>query len=335
VRNAALAASASLSLAGCARRPAAPAARPRVVIGEHPRSSVAPLYLAADAGYFAQEGVDVVFEPLDMANSASLAALIHGDIDASLATPRASVLNAIARGAKLRVVAGEGYLDPNACPQFAWVVPRAWLAADGRFDAMRLRGARARYDPMTYGAFETSRALASVGLTLDDLTKAPLPMELVPAAIQHGDVDFALLPTLQLNKTLASGRVAIWKKVADVMPDAPIFSLVFSSRLLDREREAGVRVLVAYLRAVRELRREWSPRVVDILARRFQISADEVRAECWPSFRPDGRVESRYWIEFEEWVHAQNGLDRVLKPEEFIEASLLVEANRRLNARGQ
>jgi ABC-type nitrate/sulfonate/bicarbonate transport system substrate-binding protein len=305
------------------------------VIGEHPRSSVAPLYLAADAGYFAQEGVDVAFARLDIANSASLAALIHGDIDASLATPRASLLNAIARGAKVRVVAGEGYLARDACPQFAWVVPRAWLAADGSFDPRRLRGARGRYDPMSYGAWETSRALATVGLALDDLRKAPIPMELVPSAIQHGDVDLALLPTLQLNKTLASGRVAIWKKVADVIPDAPIFSLVFSSRLLERERETGVRVLVAYLRAVRELRRAWSPRVVEILARRFQISPEEVRAECWPSFRPDGRVEERYWTEFEQWVHGQNGLDRVLAPGEFVDASLLAEANRRLDARGQ
>lgn len=305
------------------------------MIGEHPRSSVAPLYLAADAGYFAEEGLDVVFERIDMANSASLAALVHGDIDASLATPRASLLNAIARGAKVRIVAGEGYLARGACPQFAWVVPRSWSNAEGSLDARRLRGARGRYDPITYGAFETSRALATVGLTLDDLRKVPIPMDMVPSAILHGDVDFALLPTLQLNKMLASGRVVIWKTVADVMPDAPIFSLVFSSRLLERDREAGVRLLIAYLRAVRDLRRDWTPRVVEILARRFQISPAEVRAECWPSFREDGRVEDRYWTEFEEWVRAQNGLDRVLAPAEFTETSLLAEANRRLRARGK
>ena len=303
------------------------------MVGEHPRSSVAPLYLAGDAGYFAEEGLDVVFEPLDIANSASLAALVHGDVDVSLATPRASLLNAIARGAHVRVVAGEGYLDPSGCPQFAWVVPRSWLGGDGRFDARRLRGARARYDPLTYAAFETSRALASVGLTLDDLKKAPIPMELVPSAILHGDVDFGLLPTLQLNKTLASGRVVIWKTVADVLPDAPIFSLIFAPRLLERDREAGTRFLIAYLRAVREIRRGWSPRTAEILARRFQISPAEVRAECWPSFRADGRVEARYWTEFEEWVHAQSGLDRVLEPREFIDTALLAEANRRLQAR--
>jgi NitT/TauT family transport system substrate-binding protein len=303
------------------------------VVGEHPRSSVAPLYLAAGLGYFAEEGLDVVFEPLDLANSASLAALVHGDVDVSLATPRASLLNAIGRGAGVRVVAGEGYLDPSACPQFAWVVPRSWLGADGRVDTRRLRGARARYDPVTYAAFENSRALASVGLTLDDLKKAPIPMELVPSAVLHGDIDFAMLPTLQLNKTLASGRVVIWKKVSDILPDAPIFSLIFGPRLLERDRESGTRFLIAYLRAVGEIRRGWSPRSAEILARHFQISPEEVRAECWPSFRPDGRVETRYWTEFEEWVRPQNGLDRVLEPREFIDTALLAEANRRLQAR--
>jgi hypothetical protein len=34
-------------------------------------------------------------------------------------------------------------------------------------------------------------------------------------------------------------------------------------------------------------------------------------------------------------VQAQGGLDRVLKPGEYIDASLLAEANRRLQARGQ
>ena len=294
---------------------------------------MAPLYLASDAGYFAEEGLDVTFKRVDISSPAALAALIRGDVDVSLAGPKASFVNAIARGAKVRVVAGEGYLDPAACPQFAWVVPRSWLGADGTIDTRRLRGARARYDPMSLAAFETSRALATVGLTLDDLKKAPIPTELVSAAVLHGDVDLAYLPTLQLNKALATGRVVIWKKVAEIVPDAQIFSLVFTSRLLERDREAGTRFLVAYLRAVREIRRGWSPRAAEILARRFQTSPEEIRADCWPSFRPDGRVEERCWTEYQEWVHAQGGLDRVLKPGEFIDTALLAEANRRLQAR--
>ena len=334
-RATALAAAAMAILAGCSRMPAASAARPRISVAEHPRSSVAPIYLAADAGYFADEGLDVVLTRVDIASPASLAAMVHGDLDVSLVGPRASFLNAVARGSKVRIVAGEGYLDPAACTQFAWVVRRDWVGPDGRVDVRRLRGARARYDPMTFSAFETSRALATVGLTLDDLQKAPIPSELSSSAVLHGDVDLAFLPTLQLRKTLASGRVAVWKKVADVVPNAQIFSLAFAERLLGRDREAGVRFLTAYLRAVRELRRvPWSPKVVDILAKRFEMSAEEIRDECWPSFRADGRIEEPSWMEFQEWVRVQGGLDRVLGPAEFMDRSLLVDANRRLVAKG-
>jgi len=304
-------------------------------VAEHPRSSVAPLYLAADAGYFSDEGVDVTLRRIDISSPASLAAMVHGDLDVSLTGPKASFLNAVARGSKVRIVAGEGYLDPAACTQFAWVVRRDWIGADGRLDPRRLRGARGRYDPMTFSAFETSRALATVGLTLDDLKKAPLPSELSSSAVLHGDVDLAYLPTLQLTKALATGRVVIWKKVADVVPNAQIFSLAFSERLLGRDREAGIRFLTAYLRAVREIGRGWSPRAAEILGKRFQISPEEVRSECWPSFRADGRVEEQSWTDFQEWVHAQGGLDRILKPEEYIDTSLLAEANRRLAAKGE
>jgi ABC-type nitrate/sulfonate/bicarbonate transport system substrate-binding protein len=188
---------------------------------------------------------------------------------------------------------------------------------------------------MSLAAWEMSRALATAGLTLEDLQKAPVPMELVSAAILHGDVDLAYLPTLQLNKALATGRVVVWKKVTDVVPNAQIYSLVFTSRLLERDREAGIRFLMAYLRAVREIRRGWSPRTAEILARRFQVSPEEIRAECWPSFRPDGRVEEKCWTDYQEWVQAQGGLDRALRVDEFTDAPLLAEANRRLQARGQ
>jgi NitT/TauT family transport system substrate-binding protein len=296
---------------------------------------VAPLYLAADAGYFAEEGLDVSFKRVDVSSPAALAALVHGDIDVTLAGPKASFINAIARGSRVRVVAGEGYLSPDACPQFAWVVPRSWLRPDGSIDTARLRGARTRYDPMALATFELARALATAGLTLDDVKKAPVPTELVSGAVLHGDIDLAYLPTLQLNKALATGKVVTWKKVADVVPDAQIYSLVFTERLLRADREAGIRFLVAYLRAVREIRRGWTPKTAEILARRFEVSPEEIRAECWPSFRPDGRVEERCWTEYQEWVQAQGGLDRVLKPGEYIDASLLAEANRRLQARGQ
>ena len=333
-RGAALAGLAAVLLAACSRRPTAPEGRPRISVAEHPRSSVAPLYVAADAGYFADEGLDVTLKRVDISSPASLAALVHGDLDVSLTGPRASFLNAVARGAKVRIVAGEGYLDPAACTQFAWVVRRDWADADGRVDPRRLQGARGRYDPMTFSAFETSRALATVGLTLDDLKKAPIPSELSSSAVLHGDVDIAYLPTLQLAKALATGRVVIWKKVSDVVPNAQIFSLAFAERLLGRDREAGIRFLTAYLRAVRELRRGWSPKTAEILAKRFQITPEEVRAECWPSFRPDGRIEEPSWLDFQEWVRPQGGLDRVLRPEEFMDSSLLAEANRRLAAKG-
>ena len=324
---------ASALVAARSANPAPAPPRIHISVAEHPRTSVAPLYVAADAGLFAEEGLDVTLRRIEVSSAASLAALVKGDLDVDLSGPSARLLNAIARGANFRVVAGEGYLDPGACPQFGWVVRRDWIDANGHFDPKRLRGARARYDPISSVAFETTRALAPYGLTLDDFQKAAVPNDMVEQAVVRGDLDFAYLPSVALTRALATGRVALWKRVSDVMPNAQIYSLVFGSRLLGPEREGGIRFLVAYLRAVRMFQAPLPDRIVDILARRYSISPAEVRASCWPSFRADGRIENASWSEFQEWARAQDALDRVVKPAEFLNESLLAEANRRLEAR--
>ena len=98
------------TLTACTRAdaPAATTAAPvklRVALSLHP--SWGPLMIAQEEGFFKAEGLDVEFVTT-MRPEESLAALVTGDLDVLPGPIHAGFLSAIAQGAKVRLVAGQG-----------------------------------------------------------------------------------------------------------------------------------------------------------------------------------------------------------------------------------
>jgi hypothetical protein len=186
-----------------------------------------------------------------------------------------------------------------------------------------------------YSGYLLDRALGLEGLRLEDLQRVDVPSEILEESLEHGEVQLANLAEIPLVKAARAPGLAVWKKLADYDPRAVLSGLVFGPRLLDKDREVGIRFLVAYLRGVRALRRGKTERNVEILSRRYGMTPDEIRSCCWLTFDPDGRLDPSDWIEYEKWSFARGQLDRVLPAAEFEDSSLLVEARRRLAARNE
>src|SRR5947208_5573368 len=67
-------------------------------------TSMVPLYIAYDRGYFAQEGLDVDMQVLND-NAAIIQTLATNQSQFALTTPDPAIFNAIARGIDIRIVA--------------------------------------------------------------------------------------------------------------------------------------------------------------------------------------------------------------------------------------
>ena len=88
-----------------------------------PLISNAPLFIAKEEGYFAQQGINVEFEKFQ-SGGAAFPALINGDIAASGGAISPGLYNAITRGAHVHIVADKGRMAPGFCNSSALMVRR-------------------------------------------------------------------------------------------------------------------------------------------------------------------------------------------------------------------
>lgn len=80
-----------------------------------PYLSFAPLFIAQEAGYFAEQGLDVEFVKVSEGSDA-FSLLIQGKLDVATGTVGINILNSIIRGGTVRIVADKGHIDPAGCP---------------------------------------------------------------------------------------------------------------------------------------------------------------------------------------------------------------------------
>src|SRR5829696_1438016 len=86
---------------------AAPQAAPaKVRVALVPGTPPSGVYLGIARGYFAEQGLEVEYEPFD-AGERTIPSLATGQIDVSASGLSAGLYGAVARGAELRVVAGQ------------------------------------------------------------------------------------------------------------------------------------------------------------------------------------------------------------------------------------
>ena len=106
-----------------------------------PHLSFAPFYIAEEEGFFKEQGLQVEFVKMDAAVQA-VPALIRGDLHVMAETIFPNYLNAIARGAKLRIVADKGHLSSTGCT-YAAIVARRLLVEEGKLSTLsQLKGRR-------------------------------------------------------------------------------------------------------------------------------------------------------------------------------------------------
>ena len=147
-----------------------------------PRLSFAPLYIAKADGHFARRGLNV--ELVEMARSVdAIAALGQGRLDVAGGSMNAGLFNAIARGVPIRIVADKGHASPAECTLYAIVGAKIWESGLVKEGPAKLRSSA---DPMLFTGFMLDRQLATVGLSLADVTTVDVPEPIELQALEQG-----------------------------------------------------------------------------------------------------------------------------------------------------
>lgn len=305
-----------------------------VELGIRPFLTNAPIYIALEEGLFAEEGLDVRVHVISGHSATSLLALDHGELDVISGGVFLGFFNAIDEGSAVRMVADLGHFAPDACSPWALVAERN-LARSGRLRSpASLRGLRIDMNPNIVEGFFVESYLRRGGLSLKDIEIAEVPLAARQEAMNRASIDMTAISEPWLSRILADGHEAV-VNANEVVPDLQFSTLLFGESLLTERREAGRRFLVAYLRGVQQYLEGKTARNLKVLSASTQLDAEALNRACWPSIRSDGSVHTSILQEFQRWGVEKGLLDRVLDPREYLDSSLVVEAQAGIAARSR
>lgn len=317
----------SVWVAACAEREAptdeAPARVRAVVL---PFLTASPFYIAAEEGFFEEQNIDVEFVKLARTVEA-IPALVHGDVDVGYGQLTVTVLNAIASGARMKLVAGTGYLAPDGCTVNGVVARRALVESGRLTRPEELLGLRVELDVLLPTAYYVDRLLRPTGLSIDDLDIVRLPARANVDALIGGSIDVTVASEPHLTRAMSSGEAVVWRGSQDIVPDFQLSSVIFGPNLLDDRPEVGEGFMIAFRKAMRQYELGKTPRNLEIIARGTRIPVQELRELCWPVFREDGRVGTTGMVDYQEWLVGRGLLERVTPPEDLVEERFVDRAN--------
>jgi NitT/TauT family transport system substrate-binding protein len=218
---------------------------------EVPGAFNAGIYLAHLRGYFREEGLDLSLEPFDTSERL-LPALVAGQADVAVGGVAAAIFNAVARDLPLKIVVGQGRMEPGFSSS-ALMVRKPLYDAGAIREYADLRDRRIAVPSWAsaLGA-DLHRALRLGGLTETDADVKVLGFGDMPASLANGAVDVAFMSEPFVARSVQQDIAVRWKEAVEITPGHQLSVLLYSTDFPRREPEAAVRFVVAYLRGARE-----------------------------------------------------------------------------------
>jgi NitT/TauT family transport system substrate-binding protein len=324
----------TLLMFACASPPVVPSEQEPVhlTVTTQPVLSFAPYYIAQAEGYFADEGLEVEF--VEMEGEEATPLLIQGDLDVIVGFG-VYYLNAIARGAELKVVADKGHIGTTGCSSGAVLVRRE-LFESGELDSVaELKGRTMQIRPVSIEEYYLEKLLQPAGLTADDLVLTDMPRPAELEAMAQGTIDLFMGSEPWTTRHLQTGNAVLWVPYNDLVPGEQHATIVYGPSLLETNPDAGRRFMVAYLRGVRQYNEGKTKRNLEILAESSGLDEELLQAACWFYIYDDGHVNVQSLLDFQEWAVGKGYLDSVVPEEQFYDPSFIDYANQALSTPDQ
>jgi NitT/TauT family transport system substrate-binding protein len=265
-----------------------------------PFLSYAPFFIAQEEGLFSAQGLDL--EIIRFSHSPeAIPALIQGSIDAAGGLTTVGMLNAIARGARIRFVADKGFSDAEGCVYHGLVARRDLVERGELTHPPQLKGRRIAINEASVEGYWVEKILKQGGLSLQDIGAGDIPDSAMLNAFERGAIDLAAPSEPWITRIVDSGHAVLWRSIQEVIPDFQFGVLLFGPTLLDKNPEAGNRFILAYLKGVELYNQGKTERNLSILSKHTGLDPAILIRACWPSFRAGGAVHVQSILDFQAW----------------------------------
>jgi NitT/TauT family transport system substrate-binding protein len=291
-----------------------------------PFISFAPFFIAEEEGYFAEQGLKVQPVNLDDATKA-VPALMKGDLDIVGGTLSVGMLNMMAKGSRMRIVADKGYIHPSGCDHFALLARTDFLRAGKMADPLQLKGKKVAVKLARTTEYFLELILKRVGLTMSEIEVANIPDDMMLQAFKNGNIDLAVTAEPWITRVLDTGLGAVWVPASQILPDFQIAITLFGPNLLEKDPVAGQKFMMAYLKAVRQYGKGKTKRNLDIMAKHTGLTQEFLNRCCWAPIREDGQINLRSMLDFQSWAVARRYLPMAADKEQLWEPRFAADAH--------
>jgi NitT/TauT family transport system substrate-binding protein len=213
----------------------------------------APLYVAAEKGYFEEQGLTVELQSFT-SGSTMISLLATGELDVGAGETGTALFNAVNQELDVMVVSGlasqpDGY---GAVP----LLVRADLFDSGEITSPAdLKGKNVALNvERGMAEYLLAEALSTASLTVDDVSLIPMPFPEIPTAFTNQAIDAAILPHPLAARAIGAGDAVVLLDGDEIVDNPQNGVVYFGQRFLDKQyEEAGVRFLMAFIQASRDL----------------------------------------------------------------------------------
>ncbi len=240
-----------LALTGCGGNDApAKAAKEKVKIslGMLRLTSSAPLFIAMDKGFFADESIDIDPQWFDAAHPIAVATA-SSKVDVGATGITASLYNMAANGQKLGIVADKGREQKGFSSSALLVTADNF--AQGVESLKDIKGKRIGITQKgSTFHYMLGRMLETQGMSLNDVEIVPLnKLSAVMAAMESKQIDGCILNEPNITKVQKAGYGKLVVQVGDVIPYQT--SAIFYSPEFMKKQDPAARYLKANVKAYR------------------------------------------------------------------------------------
>lgn len=223
-----------------------PKEKTAVTLGMLRLTSSAPLFIALDKGYFAEEGLDVKPQWFEAAQPIAIATA-SSKVDVGATGITASLFNMAAQGQQLAIVADKGREEKNYSSSALLVSTDQFNQGVNSIEKLKGKRIGITQKGSTF-QYMLGRMLEIKGLKLEDVTLVPLgKLSAVMAALQSKQIDACILNEPNLTKAVTAGYAKLITQVSALMPYQT--SAIFYAPNFIKNPQACVSFMRAYNKA--------------------------------------------------------------------------------------
>ena len=293
-------------------------------------TSSAPLFIAMDKGFFAEENLQVEPQWFDAAHPIAVATA-SSQVDVGATGITASLFNMAASGQKLAIVADKGREEKGYSSSALIVTADNY--ANGVTSLKALKGKRVGITQKgSTFHYMIGRMLETKGMSLNDVELIPLgKLSAVMAALESKQIDAAILNEPNISKVQRAGYGKMVVQVGDLIPYQT--SGVFYSPNFVKNEDAAVAFMKAYKKAVNyyydaaiaKKDAKQLDEVVTIVSKYVKAPVEDIKLGL-PYIDRDGKLLSSDIATQIEWYASHGMLKGELKAEQVANTSFLEKA---------